>query len=173
MAIDRFNAYLFQHYGGRKAIRHAISTGKLVEVLLGRKPTETPRRPIPPGKPRCTPTQKARSRSRYYCNVIRDLQETNNSAEKYQRRVVTIMAERIKYQREGTDVMHRTHLWTQYHLRLRGAEVPEVQWPGTTCKGGPTESKGGQWSSQGGWNSSTPWKDEATRNTWTNDRWRN
>jgi hypothetical protein len=41
VAVDRFNAYLLEQYGGSKSVREVIRTGKMVDVKLGQVQSET------------------------------------------------------------------------------------------------------------------------------------
>ena len=135
---------LFDKYGGRKAIREVIRTGRLVEVKLGQGQREE-RAEIPQRKPRLTPAKKAEARAKFFGRMAVILQEAG--AEVQRRRLLRIMKQRQEAHERGSEAQHTTHLWSQHHLRRAGVALPEAQWPGQEGKGGK-QSKGGARSSQ-------------------------
>ena len=95
---NRFNAMLFDWYGGRKAIRHVIKTGRLVQIRLGQTHRNLEFRSsvksdIPPPRARYTRKEKKSDRrARYYGKMAKQLREAG---------VSTASQEALKRRRAG------------------------------------------------------------------------
>ena len=166
-------------YGGRKAIREVIRSGKLVEVLLGQTAREE--RAEIPKKKATDRAKKAHARAKYYGRMASVLREAGFSAalseEVKRRRLLRIFSQRVEIHEAGdTAAVHTTHLWSQHHLRQAGLPLPEVQWPGQEGKGGKGSKggKGGKGGQEGKgrawltpwWSNSQDWWGNASSGSW-------
>ena len=137
---NRFNAMLFDWYGGRKAIRHVIKTGRLVQIRLGQTHRSMAIRPskineIPPLRPRyidnkerSAKEKKSQIRARYYGNMAGQLKEAVVSTTVRQalmcRRIARIMMHRQEKYLTGQPSSYTTCRWQQHHLRAAGVSLP-------------------------------------------------
>ena len=88
---NRFTAMLFDKYGGRKALKEVIRTGRLVQIRLGHTHRSLAFRPskrneIPPRRPRyidnkwrSAKEKKSDRRARYHGNMAEQLREAGVS----------------------------------------------------------------------------------------------
>ena len=100
---------LFDQYGGRKAIREVIRTGRLAEVNLG-QPERKERAEIPQRGPRHGPTQKAELRAKYFRRLVGVLEGVSaaSSEEVERQRLLRNLGEEAGCFRgwEGRDTHH-------------------------------------------------------------------
>ena len=135
LPLGRFNAMLCDLYGGRKAIREVIRSGRLFGVLLGaeHRPEEQSNRGFPARKPRWKKAKRAAMRSRYFGTLAEQMQSQPDTVKR--RRVARIMKKREEYYAEGMVWNYTTHVWSQHHLRNAGVKLPPVVWPKLEAKG--------------------------------------
>ena len=139
-----FTAMFFDKYGGRKALKEVIRTGRLVKIRLGQTHRSLAIRPakfneIPPLRPRyidnkerSATEKKSQIRARYYGNMAGQLRGAGVSTAVRQalmcRRIARIMMHRQEKFLTGQPSSHTICRWPQHHLRGAGVSLPEVQW---------------------------------------------
>ena len=139
-----FTAMFFDRYGGRKALKEVIRTGRFVKIRLGQTRRSLVIRPskfneIPPLRPRyidnkerTAKEKKSEIRAKYYGNMAIELRETDASTDVWQapmcRRITRIMMHRQQKFLTGQPSDNTTCKWQQYHLRNAGVDLPPVEW---------------------------------------------
>ena len=141
---NRFTAMLFDKYGGRKALKEVIRTGRLKQIRLGQTHRRLAMRvpkinEIPPLRPRyidnkerSAKEKKSQIRAKYYGNMAEQLKEAVVSTTVRQElmcsRISRIMVHRQDNYLMGQPKRYTTCKWPQHHLWCAGASVPAVQW---------------------------------------------
>ena len=140
----RFVSMLQRHFGGRKAIRIYLETGKLVDRRFARDPEGL--RPVPEPRTRpLKPEAKARKRSRYFQRMAHEMTtglpappSKQQLAEQEKREgaggVFAPAPQRTAHlrqtmpQRTREQGGHATHEWAQWHLRHVGLALPPTDY---------------------------------------------